>query len=126
MANDEHLSDAAPEAARKTEPQAGASPPAISIIIQSWMTPLVAVILLAAGFGAGFFVRPLTGTAAPPAPEGAAAPASAAESAAPTDAPDPTREAQRQALMAAVTQNTRHFRGDPSAPVTMIEFSDFQ
>lgn len=32
----------------------------------------------------------------------------------------------REALIDAITAETRHFMGDPEAPVTIIEFGDFQ
>ncbi len=66
----------------------------------------------------------------------AATPAGVAQSVAPTSAPasaanaatDDTasREAAAQQLMDWLTARTRHFKGDPNALVTMIEFSDFQ
>lgn len=34
--------------------------------------------------------------------------------------------ASQQELMETIVAQTRHFRGDPNAPVTMIEFGDFQ
>lgn len=34
--------------------------------------------------------------------------------------------AARQSLMAALIPKVRHFKGDPNAPVTIIEFADFQ
>jgi uncharacterized protein HemX len=37
-----------------------------------------------------------------------------------------TQAAANADLMEYLVQNTRHFKGDPSAPVTIIEFSDFQ
>lgn len=44
----------------------------------------------------------------------------------PTSVPAPTEAAsQTQELMNYVIQQTRHFRGDPNASITMIEFSDF-
>ena len=39
--------------------------------------------------------------------------------------PTPDTSAQQEALMEAVIAVTRHFKGDPNAPVTVIEFSDF-
>lgn len=38
----------------------------------------------------------------------------------------PTAATNRRALMDAVVADTRHFKGSPDAPVTIIEFSDFQ
>jgi hypothetical protein len=37
-----------------------------------------------------------------------------------------TQAAANAELMKYLAQNTRHFKGDPNAPVTIIEFSDFQ
>lgn len=38
----------------------------------------------------------------------------------------PLSEATPPGVMDAVVAQTRHFKGDPEAPVTVIEFSDFQ
>jgi uncharacterized protein HemX len=37
-----------------------------------------------------------------------------------------TRQASSAELMNYLRDNTRHFKGDANAPVTIIEFSDFQ
>jgi len=37
-----------------------------------------------------------------------------------------TQAAANADLMKYLTENTRHYKGDPKAPVTIIEFSDFQ
>jgi hypothetical protein len=67
--------------------------------------------------------------------EAAAPAATAGEAAAPVATagdieaatPDPTAvQVQRQAMMARLIDETNHFKGDPDAPVTIIEFSDFQ
>ncbi len=64
--------------------------------IPTW---LVGVVMLLVGVAIGFFGRPLV---LPPPATGAAA------------------------LVQAVLAQTRHFKGNANAPVTMIEFSDFQ
>jgi hypothetical protein len=99
-------------------------PAALSITIQSWATPVLAVIMLVLGLVGGYYARPyLTGEAALPGeaatPESAAAPSAAT--------PNPEEIAARQqALMKSIVERTRHFKGNPDAPVTVIEFSDFQ
>jgi len=55
----------------------------------------------------------------PPTPAPASAPNTSPEDAA-------ARRAAAQRLMEMLIAQTRHFKGDPNAPVTMIEFSDFQ
>lgn len=58
-----------------------------------------------------------------PSPRPPAAPA-AQPDIAPTQ--PPMSGANRRALMDSVVAGTRHFQGDPNAPVTIVEFSDFQ
>ncbi len=40
--------------------------------------------------------------------------------------PTPDASAAQQDLMATLIPKVRHFKGDPNAPVTIIEFADFQ
>ncbi len=97
---------------------------AVTIVIQSWATPIAAILMLVAGFFAGFYSRPLLNGGTTPEQAGSATAGEVAVLPSPTA--DPDRAAQQQALMEAVTSVTRHFRGSPDAPVTIIEFSDFQ
>jgi hypothetical protein len=100
-------------------------PAAFTLVIQSWATPLVGIIMLAVGFLGGYFLRPsFSPNASPTAIEGAASEMEDLQI--PTSTADPERAAQQQELMNALVERTRHFRGDPDAPVTIIEFSDFQ
>lgn len=129
-------------------PEASAEPETIQLDLGPLITLVVG---LALGFLAGFVGRPYLMSQSQPSvalsqedasvqartqAPAAATPASAAQSAAPTSASasssnaatDDTaaREAAAQQLMDALIAQTRHFKGDPDAPVTMIEFSDFQ
>lgn len=102
--------------------------PALTVIIQSWWTPAVAVIFLVVGLLAGYFGRPLVnksspgngGVAAVATQDGAVPTAQAAN---PTATVDPTQIKQ---IMDSVISQTTNFRGDPKATVTIIEFSDYQ
>lgn len=78
-----------------------------------WILMLVG--LLVGGLG-GFYLRPLviSETIAP------AAPLAAVEDSGQMNKPDP-----HQAVMLAVTSGARHFQGDANAPITLIEFGDF-
>ncbi len=110
---------------------------------------LFGTLMLVVGMLAGYFGRPLitqavsdqalrdSGAAvAEPAPADAPAsdPSAADAGTGSADAPatgeqgavpTPT-DADMQQLMTFLVDNTRHFKGDPNAPVTIIEFSDFQ
>jgi len=104
--------------------------PALTVVIQSWWTPALAVIALVVGLLAGYFGRPLVNKSEATTPIAAATPATgdiAGQSAAPTSTIDPTVIADsRKQLMDYLVSNTIHLLGDPDAQVTIIEFSDFQ
>ncbi len=87
--------------------------PAVTINIQSWATPIVGILMLLVGLIGGYYGRPLV--------SGTKEQASAPQSIAPSQA-DPGNEE----LMAYLVSQTRHFSGNPDAPVTLIEFGDFQ
>ena len=81
-------------------------------------TIAVGLVMLAIGIAAGYFGRPLV------TPEPLEAmPVASVDPAEPSAAADAANAA---ALMDAVMAETRHFKGDPDAPVTIVEFSDFQ
>ena len=98
--------------------------PALVIQIQSWATPIVGLLMLLLGLGLGYFGRPLITqrtSANPPAVSANATPDASTEG-----ANSASSSENAASLMKFLTGETRHFEGDPNAPVTMIEFSDFQ
>lgn len=107
--------------------------PALTVIIQSWWTPALAVIMLVVGLLAGYFGRPLlnkgsetTGKVAVVTTPAVTLPVDQATVS--TTPLDPTMAAisNQQQLMDYLISHTTHFQGDPNATVTMIEFSDYQ
>jgi protein-disulfide isomerase len=79
-----------------------------------WLLLLIG--LLVGGLG-GFYLYPLV----VPEPEiNAAAPLAEVEDSGQINKPDP-----HQAVMLAVIAGARHFQGDQNAPVTLVEFGDF-
>jgi len=120
--------------ARTSEPAAPAPARAWLIIgpivVQSSGTLIIGLGMLVVGIVIGYLIRPAIAGIVDNSPAAQAAPATAAGEATsmgPLAAIEQTQAAvQAQALMEAVTGQTRHFRGDPTAPVTLIEFSDFQ
>ncbi len=113
------------------QPQGGKA--ALTVVIQSWWTPALALIALVVGLLAGYFGRPVIakdlgptqGVAAVTTPAVTTAPVQISE---PTTAADPTLAAikNQDQLMAFLVSKTIHFQGDPNAKVTLIEFSDYQ
>lgn len=121
-----------PKPRRKPEPVQ--TPPALTIHIQSWATPVLSILMLLVGLAAGFYARPffdtplLTANPTPTAEIVDVAPTqapAAAQEQSPTQS-DQAQADQQQQLMDLVVSQTRHFQGDENAPVTLIEFSDFQ
>lgn len=95
-----------------------------SINFYSWATPIVGVVMLVIGLLAGYYGRPLlagTQDSANAGGSAAAEPTSGVSQVEP-----PANNASSEEVMAFLTSNIRHFRGDENAPITMIEFSDFQ
>jgi hypothetical protein len=100
--------------------------PALTIVIQSWATPIIGIVLLAVGLLGGYFGRPLISPETEPVVSVTGQESKTGNVPAVTvPTPDVDLAAQQQELMRVVSDGTRHFRGDPNAPVTIIEFSDF-
>jgi len=106
--------------------------PALTVIIQSWWTPALAVIGLVVGLLAGYFGRPLVnkGEATNPSAVVVTPVVTTASGQAliPSEEVDPTMAAigNQQQLMDYLVNHTSHFKGDANAKVTIIEFSDYQ
>ena len=105
---------------------------ALTVVIQSWWTPALAVLALVAGLLIGYFGRPLINNGTETVGDIAAittpvVTAAVDQPTSPTATVDPTAVAESQKqLMDYLVSNTTHFKGDPNALVTIIEFSDYQ
>jgi protein-disulfide isomerase len=78
-----------------------------------WVLFVVGILV---GGVAGFSLRPLV----LPEAETSAAPLAGVDESDDINKPDP-----QQAIMLAVIDGSRHFQGDPNAPITLVEFGDF-
>lgn len=99
---------------------------ALTINIQSWATPVVGVIMLIIGLLAGYFIRPLLPSIEPATPAPVAAAPSTSAPGSTAISPATTQPVNLQELMDYLLPQVKHFKGDPEAAVTLIEFSDFQ
>jgi len=106
------------EVQEESAPLEAQKPPAITISIQSWTTPIVGVVMLVLGLLVGYYVRPLMLSQVQSE--------ASVDSSPPVGIPTADNSAAQQELMETVLAKTRHFKGDPDAPVTIIEFADFQ
>lgn len=111
---------------RATEPQQPqeivreARQPAATITIQSWAWPMLGLLMLILGLLAGYYIIRLTRAQA------SGAKTSSGIVTAPIAVPSIDISVVQQSQMELLLPNVRHFKGDPKARVTMIEFSDFQ
>jgi len=99
------------------EPEPPAARPALVVNVYSWATPVAAAVMLVVGLLLGYFGRPLLSA------NGSSKSAAQATQAAsnPGGPATPTTD-----IMAYLVGQTHHFRGNESAVVTIIEFSDYQ
>jgi protein-disulfide isomerase len=97
-----------------------ASKPALVINIHSWATPIIGILMLVIGLAGGYFGRPFI-TNVKPADASTNSQGQANGPASQEKSPVST-----PTLMEYLAGQTRHFQGDPNAPITLIEFSDFQ
>lgn len=101
------------------EDNPGEPRPAFTINFYSWATPIIGLVMLLVGLAGGYFGRPyLTGEAGKGQQ---AAQATAPVVSAPENAPQNAEE-----MMKFLVGQVKHFKGNPDAKVTLIEFSDFQ
>jgi len=122
-----------PEVSHEEKPEVNYEErPALTMMIESWWTPAIAVLALVVGLLIGYVGRPLLNNSSDSVGDIAAV-TSPVETAAvdqpalPTATVDPTAVAESQKqLMDYLVSNTTHFKGDPNALVTIIEFSDYQ
>jgi len=107
--------------------------PALTVVIHSWWTPALAVIMLVVGLLVGYFGgqalhKNAGSTGAVAAVTNPAPTSQAMQISGPTATVDPTIAAisSKEEFMAYIVSQTKHFKGDPNAVVTLIEFSDYQ
>ena len=101
-------------------PEARPDWPRVHVLV----TALVGLVMLLVGAAAGYLGRPLV--APQPTPTLAAASAERADASSDKGGDPAAGNPSAAELMAAVVAQTRHFKGDVSAPVTIVEFGDFQ
>lgn len=104
------------------EPPSQSKSASTRLVIRSQATPVVGVIMLVVGLLAGYFGRGLISAVA--GDNRSSADLASVSITIPTTNAD--RAAQQEELMSTVLENTRHLRGNPDAPITVVEFSDFQ
>ncbi|MBP7691893.1 MAG: hypothetical protein KA764_08250 [Anaerolineales bacterium] len=107
-----------------TDPNLTSPAPPASTVPASVLAA-VSGLMLGLGLILGYTGRPLVTALFAPTPS-ATPPAAAPAAAASPSAVPALSATQRAELMSYVAANTRLFRGNPAAPITLIEFSDFQ
>ena len=90
--------------------------PAITIVFDSWSIPIVGLLMLLIGGFVGYNLRLQSD---PQTNQSSVSPQLQQNS-------QQRLGGNQEDLMDYVKSQARHFRGDPDAPVTMIEFGDFQ
>ncbi len=89
---------------------------------RAWITPVLALAMLVVGLILGYAGRPVV----QPLLAGKSTPTVQAEAGVPSVNPTLAPGEPTPTLMEFLISNTQHFKGDADAPITMIEFSDYQ
>ena len=97
--------------------------PALTIVIQTWATPIAAMIMLVIGLVGGYFARPLLEDSLG---RGIVADVPVALPTAAQSGVQLPEFGSTEEVLAYLVSQASHFKGDEDAPVTYIEFSDFQ
>jgi len=108
-------------AKRSSESKVSPEKAALVINVKSWATPIIGLIMLMIGLMAGYFGRPLFVNRSTNLPTDVTASQQSITSTTP-----PVSSSEGEALMDTLISQTRHFKGNSDAPITIIEFSDFQ
>lgn len=90
--------------------------PALTIVFESWSIPIIGLAMFLIGMFAGYSLRQ---DDSPPTAISAVATQS------PQQPPAQLGRSNEEVMDYVLTQ-VRHFQGAPEAPVTLIEFGDFQ
>ncbi len=90
--------------------------PSITINIQSWATPIVGIVMLIFGLFGGYYGGPSRSVSE----------RAGVEPQVNVPAPPENIAAGNAETMDYLISQARHFKGDPDAPVTLVEFGDFQ
>jgi hypothetical protein len=98
------------------EPVSQNTTPALVVNIYSWATPVAGVVMLVVGLLLGYFGRPLLVSSA-----GSSTQPTQVSQAGSGGVTTPTAD-----VMAYLVSQTHHIKGNQNAPVTIIEFSDYQ
>lgn len=91
-----------------------------------WQIIVLLAVGLLVGIAIGLFAGPYLTGRLPTKDSPAPAPAAVSPTASPTPTAGAPEDAARTNLMSVVVGATRHFRGTADAPVTVVEFGDFQ
>jgi protein-disulfide isomerase len=91
-----------------------------------WHIAVLLAVGLLAGIAIGLFAGPYLAGRLPSRDSPPPAPAAVSPTASPAPTAGASEDTARANLMSVVVGATRHFRGAADAPITVVEFADFQ
>lgn len=91
-----------------------------------WHIPVLLAVGLLAGIAIGLFAGPYLARRLSSGDSSSPAPTAVSPTASPAPTAGASEDTARANLMSFVVGATRHFRGTADAPITVVEFGDFQ